>query len=87
MGVLIHFLTGTPTPILKEDREQWSPTTTDVFLTLTLLLIQTTRRLLECLLVIEHSNRKMHVIHYVMGLYFYTAVGPTAMLHMNRSGK
>lgn len=87
VGVLVHFLTGTPTPVLKEDGQQWSLQTTDVFLALTLLFIQTSRRLLECLFVIEHSDRKMHVIHYVMGLYFYTATGPTAMLHLNSSGE
>jgi 3-oxo-5-alpha-steroid 4-dehydrogenase 3 len=26
----------------------------------------------------------MHVVHYVLGFYFYTAVGPTAMLHLNQ---
>ena len=25
----------------------------------------------------------MHIVHYVLGLYFYTAVGPTALLHLN----
>lgn len=87
VGVLIHFLTGTPTPVLEKDGEHWSPRTTDVFLALSLLCIQTSRRLLECLFVIEHSNRKMHAIHYIMGLYFYTSIGPTAMLHLNSSGE
>lgn len=87
VGVLIHILTGTPTPLLKKNAEQWSQHTTDTFLTLGLLLLQTFRRLLECLLVIEHSNRKMHAIHYVLGLYFYTAIGPTAMLHISGGGE
>ena len=59
----------------------------EVLLTLVLLLVQTLRRLLECLYVTRHSQRKMHMIHYVLGLYFYTAVGPTAMLHLHHTGE
>lgn len=28
----------------------------------------------------------MHILHYILGLYFYTAIGPTATLHL-QAGK
>ena len=55
----------------------------DVYLTLLLLFCQTLRRLLECQYLTRHSERKMHVTHYLLGLFFYTAVGPTAMLNLS----
>ena len=85
VGVLIDFLAGPPGR--GENEGQWSQRKADVFLTLLLLFLQTLRRLYECVFVVEHSDRKMHAVHYVLGLYFYTAVGPTAMLHLNESGE
>lgn len=61
---------------------KWSSVELDVFLTLLLLYIQTFRRLLESMFVTRYSNRQMHIIHYILGLYFYTAVGPTAMISL-----
>lgn len=55
----------------------------EVFLALSLLSLQTIRRLLECVFVTHHSTCTMHCIHYILGLYFYTAVGPTALLHIH----
>ena len=54
----------------------------NIFLVLLLLCIQVTRRLYECLYMTIFSNSWMHIIHYVLGLYFYSAVGPTALLHI-----
>ena len=81
----MEYLTGPPA--LGEKEGQWSQQKADVFLTLLLLFSQTLRRLYECLFVVEHSDRKMHAVHYVLGLYFYTAIGPTAMLHLSESGE
>ena len=55
----------------------------NVFVVLLLLCIQVSRRLYECLYVSVFSISRMHIVHYVLGLYFYTAVGPTALLHLN----
>ena len=55
----------------------------NVFVVLLLLCVQVSRRLYECLYVSVFSTSRMHLVHYVLGLYFYTAVGPTALLHLN----
>ena len=55
----------------------------NVFLVLLLLCVQVSRRLYECLYVSVFSRSRMHIVHYVLGLYFYTAVGLTALLHLN----
>lgn len=58
----------------------------NVFLVLLLLCVQVSRRLYECLYVSVFSTSRMHAVHYLLGLYFYTAVGPTALLHL-KSGE
>ena len=55
----------------------------NVFLILLLLCVQVSRRLYECLYVSVFSSSRMHIVHYVLGLYFYTAIGLTALLHLN----
>ena len=85
VGILVDLLTGSSTH--EENEGQWSQRKVDVVLTLFLLLVQTLRRLFECLFVVEHSDRKMHAVHYVLGLYFYTAIGPTAILHLSGRGE
>lgn len=42
---------------------------------LTLLIIQVTRRLCECLMVSVYSNARMNIIHYMFGHLFYIGVG------------
>ena len=60
----------------------------DTLVAMTLLCLQVSRRLYECLFVSVFSNSKMHFLHYVLGIYFYTALGPTALLHIApRPGK
>lgn len=46
-----------------------------VILGLTLLIIQVTRRLCECIMVSVYSNAKMNIIHYMFGHLFYIGVG------------
>lgn len=58
----------------------------DTFVVLFLLCVQVTRRLYECFYVsILSPAAKMHPIHYLLGVYFYSMVGPTALLHMSYS--
>ena len=59
----------------------------EVFLSLSLLLFQTLRRLLECLWVTRHSKGRMHAVHYLLGFYFYTAVAPSATLHLSQESE
>ena len=59
----------------------------NVFVVLLLLCIQVSRRLYECLCVSVFSSSRMHIVHYVLGLYFYTTVGLTALLHLNSGMK
>lgn len=55
----------------------------DVALVLCLVCAQMMRRLYECVFVSVFSpSGRMHVLHYVLGIYFYTALGPTALLHL-----
>lgn len=55
----------------------------EVLASLILICLQVSRRLYECLSVsVFSSSATMHVFHYVMGIYFYTAIGPTALMQM-----
>ena len=54
----------------------------DTLVAMALLCLQVSRRLYECLFVSVFSKSKMHFLHYVLGIYFYTALGPTALLHI-----
>ncbi len=55
----------------------------EVWLVLFLVCLQVSRRLYECLFVNVFSNNKMGLAHYILGLYFYTSVGLTALLHLD----
>ena len=88
VGVVIDFLTGPPVQGGARTREGvWSQQQVDVLITLVLLCLQTFRRMYENFFVTVHSDRKMHAVHYVLGIYFYTAVGLTAMLHLNHESE
>ena len=55
----------------------------DTFVVLFLLCVQVTRRFYECLFVnVFSAAARMHPVHYLLGMYFYSMVGPTALLHM-----
>ena len=55
----------------------------DVLAVLILICIQVSRRLYECCFVSVFSGSKMHLLHLLLGLYFYTSLGPTALLHLD----
>lgn len=46
-----------------------------IILAMILIVVQATRRTYECFFVSSYSNSKIHLIHYVMGLYFYLSLG------------
>lgn len=53
----------------------------EVSVSLALICLQVSRRLYECLFVSVFSpTASMHLLHYALGMYFYTAIGPTALL-------
>ena len=56
----------------------------DVLIVLMLICIQVSRRLYESLFVSVFSDSKMHLLHLLLGLYFYTSLGPTALLHLEQ---
>ena len=78
IGPVIDYLTG---GLFGQECSHLSQYHFNVFLVLLILCIQVTRRLYECLYVSIFSTSRMHIVHYVLGIYFYTAVGLTALLH------
>lgn len=59
----------------------------DVAVVLNILSVQVVRHLYERLFVSAASNARMHVLHYVLGMFFYPAVAFTALLHLNSPQK
>lgn len=55
----------------------------DVAVVLGMLSVQVTRRLYECLCVSVFSDARIHLLHYVLGVLFYTAVALTTLLHLD----
>ena len=55
----------------------------DTAVVLSMLSLQVARRLYECLFVSVFSSSRIHVLHYVLGLFFYPAVALTALLHLD----
>ena len=57
-----------------------------VFLGLLLVCIQTGRRLVECLFVtVFNNNSEIHSLHFVFGIFFYTALGPGVLKLVHQS--
>ena len=57
-----------------------------ILIALSLVSIQTGRRLLECLyLTVFNDDSKIHVLQSVFGVFFYTALGPGILTQLNRS--
>ena len=57
-----------------------TPLHTQVLLALLLVCFHTGRRLVECLCVTVFSEEsKIHLLHCVFGMFFYTALGPGAL--------
>ena len=56
----------------------------DAAVVLGMLSVQVTRRLYECLFISVFSDAaKIHVGHYLLGLFFYPAAALTALLHLH----
>ena len=56
----------------------------DVAVVLTMLSVQVVRRLYECLFVsVLSPSARMHLVHYILGMFFYPGVAFTSLLHMD----
>ena len=59
----------------------------DTAVVLSMLSVQVVRRLYECLFVSVFSDSRIHLVHYMLGMFFYPAVALTALLHMDVGGE
>lgn len=59
----------------------------DTAVVLSMLSLQVVRRLYECFFVSVFSDARIHLLHYVLGLFFYPAVALTALLHVDTGSK
>ena len=59
----------------------------ETVLALGLLLVQSVRRLYECVAVVVNSKHaRMHFAHYVLGFVFYSLRAPLLVLHLQSNG-
>ena len=56
----------------------------EVLLALILVCFQIGRRLYESLFITEFGSSKMHLLHFVYGVFFYTALGPAVLSHLSK---
>ena len=89
VGHILHVLTSLHvTPPQSGIALQCTQTEWEVLTGTFLLLVQASRRLYECLFVLELSKQaRMHLTHYLVGLLFYTLGAPTMVLHWKQGGK
>ncbi|XP_077984879.1 polyprenal reductase-like [Glandiceps talaboti] len=50
-----------------------------ILIAMCLMVVQGMRRFLECQFVSKYSNSQMNVIHFLLGMTFYPALGPTIL--------
>lgn len=56
-----------------------------VTLSLLLVIIQTSRRLTECVFVTNFNpNSRMHLAHVIFGMFFYTVIGPGILKQLDK---
>lgn len=55
----------------------------DTAVVLSMLSVQVTRRLYECLFISVFSDARIHFLHYVLGMFFYPAAALTTLLHLH----
>lgn len=89
VGHILHALTSLRvTPPQGRTALQCTQTEWEVLVGMFLLLLQASRRLYECLFVMDMSKQaKMHLIHYLVGYLFYTLGAPTMVLHWKQGGR
>ena len=65
--------------VIREQHWRFSTCQFEIILALTMQTLQVIRRLSECLYVSVFSNSQMHLLHYLVGYYFYTLTGSTIL--------
>ena len=77
----LTFITGHDSEVvITEQQRRFGTCQFEVVLALVLQTLQVTRRVLECLFVNKFgSNSKMHMLHHLVGLFFYTWNGTTIL--------
>jgi len=56
----------------------------DVAIVLSMLSVQVFRRLYECVFVsVLSKGARMHLVHYILGMFFYPAMAFTSLLHLD----
>lgn len=65
--------------VIREQHWRFSTCQFEIILALTMQTFQVTRRFLECLYVSVFGNSQMHLLHYIVGYFFYTWTGPTIL--------
>lgn len=53
-----------------------------VVLSLVMVCVQVVRRTYESVFVTRFSSSQMHLGHFLLGLFFYTSLGPTALYQL-----
>ena len=77
----LTYITGHDTEVVIAE-QQWRFGTCqfEVVLALVLQTLQVTRRFLECVCIsVFSSSSKMHILHHLVGVFFYTWNGPTIL--------
>ena len=89
VGHILNALTSLYiTPPQSGTPMQCTQTEWEVLTGMSLLLLQASRRLYECLFVLDLSKQaKMHLLHYLVGYLFYTLAAPTMVLHWRQGGR
>ena len=55
----------------------------ETLLVLVLVCIQVARRSYESLFITAFGHNKMHIVHFVYGIFFHTSLGPLALYQLN----
>jgi 3-oxo-5-alpha-steroid 4-dehydrogenase 3 len=67
----------------KTAQSEFNHVQLEVLLGLGLLFLQTSRRLYECVAIVDYSKEaKIHVSHYLLGYIFYLLRAPLVVLHL-----
>lgn len=81
---IINLITG---GFLHQQCQSMQQQHVDTAVVLGMLSVQVLRRLYECLFVSVFSDSRIHLVHYILGIFFYFAVPLTALLHLDVRGE
>ena len=65
--------------VINKQNWRFSTCQSEIILALVMQTFQVTRRFLECLYISVFTNSQMHLLHYIVGYFFYTWTGPTIL--------